>query len=152
MLTVHRFLVIFPAIAQRIVDNANLPIYSASIMSPTPNSVVYSLSASLKVPPGITVDLKPMNLSLYTPTTGPTDPYIKVSLPEYHLRGDDTVSIINQTAEILDVVQFETFLKEAVDTKTFTLDAYGATTAYLGILKAPLTLNKQVTMTGISLL
>lgn len=117
-------------------------------MSPTPNSIVYSLLASLKVPAGVTVDLKPFALSLFTKETGPTDPYIKVDLPEYHLKGNTNLTIVNQTATILDLPQFQDFLANAVSDKEFVMSASGATTAYLGKLKAPLKLNKNVQLDG----
>jgi hypothetical protein len=117
-------------------------------MNPTPTSVVYSLFATLKVPLGLTVDLKPFQLSLYTPETGKTDPYIKVALPEYHLKGLGNMTITNQTATILDQPQFQKFLTSAVNSEEFTLSASGATTAYLGKLKAPLKLNKNVKLSG----
>jgi hypothetical protein len=140
--------VIFPAIAQRMVDDASLPIHSAMIMNPTPSSVVYSLVASLKVPAGVTIRLEPITLSLYTPDTGPMDPYIQVDLPEYHLKGKTTVAITNQTASILDLEQFQKFLSTAVYSENFTLSAAGSTAAYLGILKAPLKLKKNVQLNG----
>jgi len=121
------------------------------IMNPKPDSVEYSLVASLKVPGGATVDLKPTTLSLYTPEMGPKDPYIRVSLPEYHLKGTTTVSITNETAQILNLPQFIDFLGSAVSAKNFTLSAYGSTAAYLGILKAPIKLKKNVEMAGMSL-
>jgi hypothetical protein len=117
-------------------------------MNPTPTSVVYSLLASLKVPAGITVDLKPLQLSLFTAETGPSDPYIKVDLPEYHLKGKTNLTIVNQTATILDQPQFEKFLASAVSSEEFTMSAAGSTTAYLGKLKAPLKLNKNVKLAG----
>jgi hypothetical protein len=144
------FLKIFPAIAQRLVDDTSLPIYSASIMNPTPSSVSYSLSSSLKIPAGLTVDLKPIILNLYTNETGPSNPYMRVSLPEYHLKGETAISITNQTATILDQAQFQTFLGNAVNSKQFTLSAGGSTVAYLGALKVPITLNKEVQLNGLN--
>ena len=117
-------------------------------MHPTPSSVVYSLSSSLKIPNGLTVDLKPITLNLFTKESGPADPYIKVNLPEYHLRGETKINITGQTVDILDQHYFEEFMKSAVDNKEFTLSASGATTAYLGALKAPIKLNKDVKLPG----
>lgn len=130
------------------MDDANLPINSASIMKPTPDSVEYSLSASLKVPAGVAVDLRPMTLSLYTKEIGHKDPYIQVDLPSYHLKGTTTLTITNQTATILDKPQFMEFLGDAVNAEHFKISAYGTTTAYLGKLKANIKLNKDVDMTG----
>lgn len=104
--------------------------------------------ASLKIPGGVTVDLKPLTLNLFTNETNSTDPYIRVGLPEYYLKGDTTVSIVNQTAAILDVDQFEYFLSNAINSKEFTLSAAGSTVAYLGILKAPLKFNKNIQLAG----
>lgn len=130
------------------MDDAALPIYAASIMNPTPSSVVYSLSSSLKIPAGVTVDLKPITLSLFTNTSGPANPYIRVDMPEYHLSGETAINITNQTATILDQAQFQSFLSDAVVSKQFTLSAAGSTVAYLGALKAPITLNKKVDLAG----
>jgi hypothetical protein len=140
--------VIFPAIAQRLVDNASLPILSASLMNPTPDNITFSLVAQLKVPAGVTVDLKPITLNLFTNETSPSDPYIRVNLPEYHLKGNTKVEVVNDTAQILNQTQFENFLSYAVNSKEFTMQAEGATAAYLGILKAPIKLNKKVQMAG----
>jgi len=120
-------------------------------MNPTPTSVEYSLVASLKVPAGVTVDLKPMTLSLYTQDTGPKNPYIQVTLPEYHLKGATTVTITNETATILDEPQFERFLASARGAENFTISAYGATNAFLGVLKESITLKKNVPLNGESL-
>ena len=139
---------IFPAIAQRLVDNASLPILSASLMNPTPDNITFSLVAQLKVPAGVTVDLKPITLNLFTNETSPSDPYIRVNLPEYHLKGNTKVEVVNDTAQILNQTQFENFLSYAVNSKEFTMQAEGATAAYLGILKAPIKLNKKVQMAG----
>jgi hypothetical protein len=117
-------------------------------MNPTPNSVEYSMVASLKVPAGVTVDLKPLTLNLYTNETKPSNPYIRVGLPEYHLKGETTVSFVNQTATILDLDQFEYFLSNAINSKEVTLSAAGSTVAYLGILKAPLKFNKNIQLDG----
>lgn len=117
-------------------------------MNPTPTSVEYSMVATLNVPKGVTVDLKPITLSLYTEQLGPSDPYIKVDLPEYHLEGTSTVAVTNQTATILDESQFETFLASAVNSENFTMSAEGATAAYLGHLKANINLKKNVELSG----
>lgn len=130
------------------VDDAKLPIQSAMILNPTPSSVDYSLVASLKIPKGFSVDLKPIALSLYTEAMGEKEPYIKVSLPEYHLKGTTTVSISNQTAVILDQPQFQSFLSDAVYSQNFTLSTYGSTAAYLGALKAKIKLKKKVELAG----
>jgi hypothetical protein len=147
--SVCRFLVIFPAIAQRVVDNANLPIWSARIRHPTPSTVEYSLIASLKVPPPLTVKLDPITLSLFVnDNTSNIVPYVNVDLPEYHLHGNTTVAITNQTAAILNKDIFESFLHNAVYSEYFTLSAAGVTNAFLGKLKAHIRLDKSIVLAG----
>jgi hypothetical protein len=111
---IYSFLVAFPAIAQRLVDNANLPIRSARIMHPTPTTVEYSLVASLKVPPPFKVKLDPITLSLFVDNTSSVVPYINVDLPGYNLHGNTTVAITNETAGILNKDIFENFWHDAV--------------------------------------
>ena len=142
------FLVAFPAIAQRMVDDAALPIHSAMIMYPTPDSVEYSLVASLKVPLGFKVHLDPITLHLYRHQSGPENPYIDVNLPEYDLKGNSTISIEGQEVTILDVDEFTEFLAAAVYQETFLLATKGSTTAHLGALKADITLDRQIEQPG----
>ncbi|OCL13904.1 hypothetical protein AOQ84DRAFT_371763 [Glonium stellatum] len=147
------FLVIFPAVAQRLVDSADLPIRSSMIMDPTNGSVIYSLIASLKVPKPFTVKLMPITLSLFRPETEPNIiPYVNVSLPEMKLKGNASVAITNQTATILDKSQFIDFLANAVYSEEFTLAARGETDAYLGKLKAHIHFNKAIKLKGLNML
>jgi hypothetical protein len=117
-------------------------------MNPTPDNITFSLVAQLKVPAGVTVDLKPITLDLYTNETSPSDPYIRVNLPEYHLHGNSQVSVVNDTTQILNQTQFENFLSYALNWKEFIMEAYGATAAYSGILKADIKLNNKVALAG----
>jgi hypothetical protein len=92
-------------------------------MNPTPSSIAYSLSSSLRILAGLTVDLKPITLSLYTNDSGPTNLYVKVNLPEYHLRGTTAINVTHQTVDILDETRFDEFIHSAVANKEFTLSA-----------------------------
>lgn len=131
------------------VNDANLPIYSASITNPTPNSVQYSLFAGLSVPKPFTVKLKPIALNLLVDQEPPNrNPYITVQLPEQNLKGNATITVTNQTTNILDQEIFGTFLHSAVYQETFVLSAYGETNSYLGKLKAHLRLDKKVELKG----
>ena len=131
------------------VDDAGLPIHSVSILNPTPNSTTLSLTASLKVPAGLTVRLDPIVLQLYRPETKPDIvPYVNFELPEQRLKGNSTISVVNKTVEIANKQEFIKFLDQAVVQETFILAARGETTAHLGALKAKITLDKQVKLNG----
>ncbi|KFY47496.1 hypothetical protein V495_01934 [Pseudogymnoascus sp. VKM F-4514 (FW-929)] len=145
------FLVAFPAIAQKMVNDADLPIYSASITNPTPDSVQYSLKAGLAVPKPFTVKLKPIALNLLVDQNPPNvNPYVTVNLPEQNLKGNSNITITNQTTNILDQGIFGTFLHSAVYQETFVLSASGETDAYVGKLKAHIHLDKKVELKGLN--
>lgn len=145
------FLVILPAIAQRLVDDANIPIKSAEVLRPTPNSITFSLSATLNVPLGLTVKVDRFKLSLFNREVKPWKPYITVPLGPLSLKGESTLSVSEQTTTIQDEDEFNKFLSKAVYSKKFTLSAYGKATAHLGKLKIPLTLNKDIELNGMPL-
>lgn len=130
------------------VDDADLPIHSAMIMNPAPDNVEYSLVASIKVPPPITVHLNPITLHLYRHQSNPSNPYIDIDLPAYDLKGNSTISVKSQEVGILDMDEFTKFLTAAVHQETFTLAVKGSTTARLGKLKADVTLDRQIEQPG----
>lgn len=147
----HSFLVILPAIAQRLVDDANIPIHSAEIIRPTPDSITFSLAASLKVPLGLSVTVDKFDLELFDREKKPRTPYVTVPLGPVTLKGNSALNISNQTTTIQNEDEFTKFLAKAVYSKNFTLSAYGKTTAHLGKLKVPLTLNKDIELAGMFL-
>lgn len=142
-----RFLVIFPAIVQRIVNDASLPVHSVKLLNPTEDSVTFSMVASLKIPSGLTADTDPLTLDLYA-SSGAVDPYLQVTLPSEHLKGNTTVSIVNETTTILSLPIFESFLENTVSSDTFTITAKGSTTVHVGLLKAHVTFNKNIQLVG----
>ncbi|KNG89247.1 hypothetical protein ANOM_002163 [Aspergillus nomiae NRRL 13137] len=146
------FLVIIPAIAQRLVNDASIPIHSAAIMQPTPDSLMFSLSASLNVPLGLSVRIDPLNLSLFNRDVKPRKPYVTAPLNGLRLKGKSDITITNQTTKILDEEQFTKFLSNAVYSKRFILSAYGKTTAHLGKIKVSLTLDKDIELNGLDML
>ena len=138
------------------VDKADLPIYSAQIMDPTPRSVVYSMNGSLDVPKPFSVRMEPVTLSLIIDEGLPQfKPYVEVGLfyPNGKtLKGNATVEIADQKADIKDPAEFVRFLESAVYNEKFFLSARGETTAWIGKLKAKLKLNKKVELKGLNML
>ncbi|KAJ5718951.1 hypothetical protein N7493_007406 [Penicillium malachiteum] len=143
------FLVAIPAIAQRIVDNTSLPIYSAEILDPTPSSVSFVLHTSLKIPLGLRIRTNAFNLSLFNRGVHPFTPYITVGLPSYSLKGRTAMTIEQNNTLILNETRFLDTLTDAVYQERFTMSAKGSTVGHLGALKAPLTLNKNIELNGL---
>jgi hypothetical protein len=140
--------VAIPKIAQKMVDDASLPVYSARIMNPTPDSVTYSLVASLNVPKPFSVEIDPVTLDLFVPDKSPIVPYAKVTLGQQTLYGNSSITVNNQTAKISDYGEWVHFLTDAVLSETFTLAASGNSEAHLGALKVPFNLDKRIELKG----
>ena len=106
--------------------------------------------ANLNIPKPFSVTLDPLNLSLYNKQTNVD--FVTVPLPQYHLKGNATVSVPPQTVQIQNMTEWVNFLHVAVYSKNFTMSARGSTTAHIGKLKAKITLDKDVTLIGTSTL
>ncbi|KAJ5697122.1 hypothetical protein N7488_010806 [Penicillium malachiteum] len=143
------FLVAIPAIAQRIVDDTSLPIYSAEILDPTPSSVSFVLHTSLKIPLGLRIRTNAFNLSLFNRDVHPFTPYITVGLPSYSLKGRTAMTIEQNNTLILNESQLLDTLTNAVYQERFTMSAKGSTVGHLGALEAPITLNKNIVLNGL---
>lgn len=142
------FVIIIPAIAQRIVDTTDLPIYSAQILEPTPDSVTFSLQTSLAIPAGLQVHIDALSLILFNGDVSPIQPFIKVPLSAYDLKGTTSITVTQNHTRILDERQLVTALGRAVYQERFTLSAKGSTIGRIGALKAPLKLKKDVELAG----
>ncbi|GAB1198105.1 hypothetical protein APSETT444_007413 [Aspergillus pseudonomiae] len=143
------FVYIIPAIAQKILNDADLPIYAARILDPTPDTVSFSIDTSLKIPAGLSVRIDPFSLSLFNREAKPMVPVIDLSVDSYKLKGTTNISIITNNTAVLDRAQFIQTLTKAVYSKRFTLSAKGSTTGHLGALKAGVTLDKDVELDGL---
>lgn len=147
---INSFTLIIPAIAQRIVDDTELPVYNAEITDPDPSHVTFSIDTALNMPKGIKARTDPFTLQLFNRATKPFKPYIGVEMREFSLNGPTRLTVINHHTEVLEEDEFVAVLSEAVYSKEFTMSARGATTGHLGALKAGLTLDKDVRLKGIS--
>ncbi|KLJ05973.1 hypothetical protein EMPG_10586 [Blastomyces silverae] len=145
------FLVAFPAIVQRMVDDTGLPVHAGKLMNPTPDSLEYSISASLKVPAPFTVRLDPLTLHLYRTQQTPEQAYVGIPFPRLELKGNSTVEVVDATVPILHKADFTKFLSEVARQRTFVLAAEGTTTAHLGRLKAKLKLDKKLELNGLDM-
>lgn len=151
MLTVDSFVVAIPAIAQRLVDDTDLPVYGADITDPKPDAVTFKLSTGLKIPlPGVSVKLIAFDLNLFNRDSDPEVNYLTVTVPEQTVKGDTDISVTSNDTPVLDEDEFVKSLTKAVYSKRFKLSAIGKTTAYIGALKAGITLDKDVELDGMS--
>ena len=106
------------------------------------------LHTSLKIPLGLRIRINAFDLSLFKRDVKPFTPYITVELPSYSLKGSTAMTIEQNNTLILNETEFLDTLTNAVYQEKFTMSAKGSTVAHLGALKAPVTLNKNIELTG----
>ncbi len=148
LISLPRFLVIFPAVAQRLVNDYNIPIYYVEITRPTVNSVTLSLVTALSVPLGLSVSVDPFDMALFDRDFSPQRPYIVVPVTGYTLSKHTNITVPPQTVQLLDMAQFSHVLGKAAYQKTVRLSLKGKTTARLGILRARISIDRDIDISG----
>ncbi|CAG7953402.1 unnamed protein product [Penicillium nalgiovense] len=143
------FLVIIPAIAQRLVDDTDLPVYSAEILDPKPDEVNFVLHTSINIPLSLRVRTDPLSLNLFNRDVKPMKEYLTVDMPAYSLKGKTNLDITKNGTKILDQEEFMHTLEKAVYNERFTMSAKGSTNGHLGALKVPLTFDKDIELDGL---
>ncbi|PTU23579.1 hypothetical protein P175DRAFT_0508236 [Aspergillus ochraceoroseus IBT 24754] len=143
------FLLVIPAIAQRVADDTNITVYSATMMNPKPDAVTLTLNTSLAIPLGLRVGIDPLNINLFNRDSNPRITYLTVPLPEYSLKGTTNLVATSNNTPVLDEDEFVRALAMAVYSKKITLSAGGEPTVHLGALKAHLKLDKDVELAGL---
>ena len=133
------------------MEDTNLPVYGADITDPKPDAVTFTLSTGLKIPlPGVSVKLKSFDLNLFNRDSDPEVNYLTIPVPDQTVKGKTNISVTSEDTPVLDEDEFVKSLTKAVYSKRFTLSAIGKTTAYIGALKAGITLDKDVELDGMS--
>lgn len=133
------------------MEDTNLPVYGADITDPKPDAVTFTLSTGLKIPlPGVSVKLKAFDLNLFNRDSDPEVNYLTIPVPDQTVKGKTNISVTSEDTPVLDEDEFVKSLTKAVYSKRFTLSAIGKTTAYIGALKAGITLDKDVELDGMS--
>ncbi|KXJ93777.1 hypothetical protein Micbo1qcDRAFT_193142 [Microdochium bolleyi] len=140
------FMVILPALAQRIVNDTNLPIYGADLRPINGTHLKAGLSTGLSLPAGINIKLDACDLWLYRPEAA-DKPYARIPIPDQHVSGGGGASLaINDiTGEVTDQVQIHEWMTRILNDDTTTISVRTTTTAWLGAIKIPLTIDKTVT-------
>ncbi|CAI6090577.1 unnamed protein product [Clonostachys chloroleuca] len=138
------FLKIIPALAQRIIDDTDLPIYSATLKALTNDSVLIGLRTALDVPLGLTVGLDPVELWLYNADSEGFNPYTMVRLDEQKVKGHTEISVHDNTVGVSDRDELDKWLTGMLNNKEAEISVKGNTTAHLGALHFGVNLKKTV--------
>ncbi|KAI1815077.1 hypothetical protein GGS20DRAFT_584889 [Poronia punctata] len=143
------FLKIIPALAQYLVNKTNLPIYGGSIQALTSDSLRVSLSTSLTVPGGLKVRLGPLTLFLYNKETPEYSPFLTVPIEGQWVAGKTDIDVVDETVFVANETELNIWLGQALTQEKTKLSVKGNTTAYLGILKNHINLDKTVEIPGL---
>lgn len=129
------------------MNNTNLPIYNATIKAISNDQVIIGLETALDVPAGLTVTLDAFDLYLYNSDTGgPFSPYTSVALTSQTVSGHTVITVTNQTVNVGNRTELNKWLAKTLYNTTTDISVRADTTAHLGAIKAPIHLEKTVTI------
>ncbi|RHZ62932.1 hypothetical protein CDV55_107267 [Aspergillus turcosus] len=137
------FLVILPAVSQRVVDNSNLVLVNAAVMQPRPDSVILTMESALKLPIGLPVRIDPITLDLFNRDQPGNSTFAKLYLNGTTIKGNTTLGVTNQFTP-LNVDQWTKYVNNVVFMAHAPLSLKGTTTSYLGKLKSRVTMDKTI--------
>ncbi|KAK8115368.1 hypothetical protein PG999_007437 [Apiospora kogelbergensis] len=144
------FLKIIPAVAQRVVDNTDLPIKSVTFKAVSSDLIQISLTTSLDMPKGLNVGLDPFSLYMYNPgTEGGFYPYLSLDMKALSLSGNTEISVQDQMLPVSNHTEFNSWLNRTFVNNTTEISVRGDTTAHLGALKMGIHLAKTVPLAGL---
>lgn len=136
--------------AQRIVNDTDLPINAADFRPINATHLRIGISTSLSLPLGLSIKLDACDLWLYNPTS-PSSPYARIPILDQHISSSSggSLTIDGIIAEVTDPAQIDTWLTSALTQRNTSISVRASTTAWLGAVKLPLTIDKTVTIPGL---
>ncbi|PYH78351.1 hypothetical protein BO82DRAFT_342919 [Aspergillus uvarum CBS 121591] len=143
------FLVILPAIAQRVVDGSTLVLVHADVLQPRPDSMMLRIDSALSLPLKIPVRIDPITMNLFNRDRPENNTWGKAYLPSARIYGNTTLAT-NSTLTPLNVTEWTEYVRSVVFESHAPLSVKGSTTAYIGKLKSHVTMNKDIHQTTLN--
>ncbi|RHZ45668.1 DUF3712 domain-containing protein [Aspergillus thermomutatus] len=137
------FLVILPAVSQRVVDNSKLVLVDAKVMQPRPDSVILTMQSALKLPIGLPVRIDPITLDLFNRDEPGNSTWAKLYLNGTTISGNTTLGVTNQFTP-LNADEWAKYVHNVVFEEHAPLSLKGTTMSYLGKLKSRVTMDKTI--------
>jgi hypothetical protein len=131
-------------VAQLVVNKSDLWLVNAQVMQPKPDSVIMTMQANVDLKLALPVRIEPVTLNLFEREYGHDNPYVSVDIPGQTIKGNYTLGVSDQFTRIQNLTVWEKFVKQAVFQEKTSLAMYGKMTAYLGVLKSHVTMDKDV--------
>ncbi|KAK7216428.1 hypothetical protein V2G26_004431 [Clonostachys chloroleuca] len=127
------FKVIIPSIVQKIVNKQSLSVESGVIRAVSPNELFVTLKTSLDTPLPATID--PFELGLYNKDSDDPSPFVQIQLPEAKINHNITVTVEEQTVNVLNENQLVWWFSNIFDQAETELSVSGKPKVSLGALK-----------------
>lgn len=143
-----RFLVILPAIVQRIIDRQPMPVNSGALITLSPNQLKISLDTALDTP--LPADIDPTTLFLYNKDGDAFNPFVNVTLPQLHIDGDTDIVVKDQTVTITNETELIKWFEGVFDNPTVDLSTRGDSTVHLSGLHYGAHIEKTVTVNSLN--
>ncbi|KAK6220859.1 hypothetical protein LQW54_001778 [Pestalotiopsis sp. IQ-011] len=136
------FLVILPAIVQRIVNNQSLPVNGGAFLAMSPTQMKVSLNTSLDTP--LPANLDPLTLQLYNAETPDYSPFISLDLPGVHIDGNTNIIVTDQLVTIMNQTELEYWFNNVFDDAKTSMSVRGDATVRLGALHSKAHIDKTI--------
>ncbi|KAI4864015.1 hypothetical protein F4820DRAFT_425132, partial [Hypoxylon rubiginosum] len=136
------FLVIIPALVQRIINDQPMPISGGAFIVLSPTQLNVSITTTLDTP--LPADIDPVTLFMYNKDTPNFSPFVNITLPPLHVDGQTDIVITDQTVTITNETELITWFGEVFDQPKVTLSTRGDTTVRLGKLHSSAHIEKTV--------
>ncbi|KAI1406378.1 hypothetical protein F4819DRAFT_481847 [Hypoxylon fuscum] len=142
------FLVIIPAVVQRIIDNQPMPISDGSFIVLSPDQLNVSIVTQLDTP--LPADIDPVTLFMYNKDTPTFSPFVNVTLPPLHLDGETEIKLTDQTVTITNETELITWFGQVFDQPSVKLSTRGDSTVHLGKLHSNAHIEKTVEVSSLN--
>lgn len=127
-----RFLVIIPAIVQRILDNQPMNVTGGAFVALTPEKLNISITTSLDTP--LPADIDPVTLFMYNKDTPTFSPFVNITLPPLHVDGETAIVLTDQTVTVTNETELISWFSNVFDQEKVTLSTRGDAAIHLGAL------------------
>lgn len=130
--------------AQLVVNKSDLWLVNAQVVQPKADSVILTLQANVDLKIALPVRIEPVTLHLFEREYGHDNPYAGVNIGGQTIKGNYTLGVSDQFTPIQNQTVWEKFVKQVLFQEETSLAMYGKLTAYLGVLKCHVTMDKDV--------
>ncbi|KAI1075133.1 hypothetical protein F5B20DRAFT_585537 [Whalleya microplaca] len=142
------FLVILPAIVQRILDNQSMPVTAGAFVAISSEKLNISITTSLDTP--LPADISPVNLFMYNERTPTFSPFVNITLPQLHIDGETQIVVTDQTVTITNETELISWFGDVFDQPKVTLSTRGEAPVHLGALHSTAKIDKTVEVNSLN--